>query len=104
MRHGEIWWAQFAGPASRRPVLLLTRNPAYAVRTSVTVAPLTTTIRDIPVEVRLGSQHGVPRECVANLDEVQTIRKERLISVLTTLSPEVMLQVERALKFALGLR
>jgi mRNA interferase MazF len=104
MRRGEIWWAQLAGPASRRPVLLLTRNAAYAVRTSVTIAPLTTTIRDIPVEVRLGPQQGLPRQCVVNLDEVQTIRKERLIRVLTTLSPEVMVQVDQALKFALGLK
>ena len=103
MRRGEIWWAQLAGPAARRPVLLLTRNAAYAVRTSVTVAPLTTTIRDIPVEVFLGSQQGLPRECVVNLDEVQTIRKERLTRLLTTLSPEVMVQVDQALKFALGL-
>jgi len=104
MRRGEIWWAQLAGPASRRPVLLLTRNAAYAVRASVTIAPLTTTIRDIPVEVRLGPQQGLPRECVVNLDEVLTIRKERLLRVLTTLSPEVMVQVDQALKFALGLR
>ena len=103
MRRGEIWWAQLAGPAARRPVLLLTRNAAYAVRTSVTVAPLTTTIRDIPVEVFLGSQQGLPRECVVNLDEVQTVRKERLIRLLTTLSPEVMVQVDQALKFALDL-
>ena len=103
MRRGEIWWAQLAGPAARRPVLLLTRNAAYAVRTSVTVAPLTTTIRDIPVEVFLGSQQGLPRECVVNLDEVQTVRKERLIRLLTTLPPEVMVQVDQALKFALDL-
>jgi len=104
MRRGEIWRAQLTGPASRRPVLLLTRNAAYAVRTSVTVAPLTTTIRDIPVEVRLGPLQGVPRDCVVNLDEVQTIRKDRLIRVLTTLSPELVAQVDQALKFALGLK
>ena len=79
MTRGEIWWAQLAGPAARRPVLLLTRNAAYPVSTSDTVAPLTTTIRDIPVEVRLGPQQGLPREYVVNLDEIQTVRKERLI-------------------------
>ena len=92
-----------AGPAARRPGLLLTRNAAYTVRTSVTVAPLTTTIRDIPVEVRLGPEQGVPRECVVNLDEIQTIRKERLTRLLTTLSPGVVAQVDQALRFALGL-
>ena len=103
MRRGEVWWAQLAGPAARRPVLLLTRNAAYPVRTSVTVAPLTTTIRDIPVEVRLGPKQGLPRECVVNLDEIQTIRRERLIRLLTTLPSEVVVQVDQALKFALGL-
>jgi mRNA interferase MazF len=103
MKRGEVWWAQLAGPAARRPVLLLSRNTAYAVRTSVTVAPLTTTIRDIPVEVRLGPQHGLPRECVVNLDEIQTIRKDRLIRILATLSPDVMADVNQGIKFALGL-
>lgn len=103
MRRGEVWWAQLVGPAARRPVILLTRNAAYPARTSVTVAPLTTTIRDIPVEVRLGPQHGIPRECVANLDEVQTIPKKRLIRQLTTLPPDALAQIDQALKFALGL-
>jgi mRNA interferase MazF len=103
MRRGEVWWAQLSGPAARRPVVLLTRNAAYQVRTSVTVAPLTTTIRDIPVEVRLGPQQGLPRACVANLDEVQTIRKDRLIRQLTVLPAEVMAEIDRSLKFALGL-
>ena len=103
MRRGEIWWAQLAGPAARRPVILLTRNTAYAVRTSVTVAPLTTTIRDSLAEICLGSQHGLPGEYVVSLDEIRTIRKERLTRLLTTLSPEVMVQVDQALKFALDL-
>jgi len=103
MKRGEIWWAQLAAPAGRRPVILLSRNAAYTVRTSVTVAPLTTTIRNIPVEVRLGPRHGVPRECVVNLDEVQTIPKDRLLRVLTALSPQTLTQVDQALRFALGL-
>lgn len=37
----------------KTPVLLLSRDAAYAVRTAITVAPLTRTIRDIPVEVAL---------------------------------------------------
>ena len=103
MKRGEVWWAHLSGPAAHRPVLLLTRNAAYPVRTSVTVAPLTTTIRDIPVEVRLGPKESLPRECVVNLDDIQTIRKARLVRPLTTLSPEVMKSVDRAVKYALSL-
>ena len=103
MKRGEVWWAHLSGPAAHRPVLLLTRNAAYPVRTSITVAPLTTTIRDIPVEVRLGPAEGMPRECVVNLDDIQTIRKARLVRPLTTLSREVMKSVDRAVKYALSL-
>ena len=54
MRRGEIWWAELTPPAGRRPVLLLSRNEAYAVRELVTVAPVTTRMRHIPSEVPLG--------------------------------------------------
>lgn len=103
MKRGEVWWAHLSGPAGRRPVLLLTRNAAYPFRTSITIAPLTTTIRDIPVEVRLGPKEGLPRECVINLDEIQTIRKARLVRILTPLPLQVMDRVDQAVKFALSL-
>ena len=38
-------------PVGRRPVVLLSRDRAYAVRNAVTVAFLTTTVRGIAVEV-----------------------------------------------------
>lgn len=104
MKRGEVWWANLPLPRSRRPVLLLSRSEAFAFRTSLTVAPCTTTIRDIPVEVRLGSQHGMPRDCVVNFEAIQTIRKSSLVRMLTVLPPEVMAQVDRAIKFALALR
>ena len=53
MKRGEIWWANLPTPVGRRPVLLLSRNKAYEVRNAVTVAEITTTIRNIPVEVKL---------------------------------------------------
>jgi len=49
MRRGEIWWAELSLPIGRRPVLLLSRDEAYAVRNAVTVAKVTSTIRGIPV-------------------------------------------------------
>ncbi len=60
MKRGEVWWADFPAPIGRRPVLLLSRDRAYAVRNAVTVAFLTTTIRDLPVEVELTPEEGVP--------------------------------------------
>jgi mRNA interferase MazF len=103
VKRGEIWWAELAAPAGRRPVLLLSRNEAYAVRELVMVAPLTTSIRGIPSEVSLGNEDGVPRVCVVNLDTIATIAKATLRERLTALSAEKLKAVEQALHFSLGL-
>ena len=103
MRRSEIWWAELAQPAGRRPVLLLSRNEAYAVRELVTVAPVTTRIRRIASEVPLGPEEGLPRPCVVNLDSITTIAKGSLRERLTILTPEKLKEVEVALHFALAL-
>ncbi len=103
MRRGEIWWAELTPPAGRRPVLLLSRNEAYAVRELVTVVPVTTRIRHIPSEVPLGPEDGLPRPCVVNLDSITTIAKRSLQERLVLLSSEKLKAVEAALHFALGL-
>ena len=84
-------------------MVLLSRNDAYDVRSLVTVAPITTRIRAIPVEVELGQTDGLPRTCVVNLDTITTIPKSSLRDRLSTLSVERMAEVEDALRFALGL-
>lgn len=74
---GEIWWAE--AEDKRRPVLVVTRSQAAPVLAGLVIAPITRTIRSIPTEVRLGPEEGLPSECVASFDNLQTIRK----SVLT---------------------
>ena len=103
MRRGEVWWAELPRPAGRRPVVLLSRNEAYAVRELVTVAPVTTRMRGIPSEVALDRSHGLPRRCVANLDTITTIPKQTLSSRIATLDPAKVAAVDRAVRFALGL-
>ncbi len=103
MRRGEIWWARLREPAGRRPVLLLSRDEAYPVRALVTVAPLTTRVRGIPVEVPLGPEDGLPRDCVVNLDSIVTIRKARLESRLAVLGRPKLRAAHDALRFALAM-
>jgi mRNA interferase MazF len=103
MKHGEIWWAELEPPAGRRPVLLLSRDEAYAIRKLIIVVPVTSKIRHLMTEVILGTGEGLPRPCVINLDIINTISKSRLIERITTLSPEKLRAVEAALHFALGL-
>ena len=104
MRRGDVWWANLPPPSGRRPVVLLTRDDASAIRSLVTVAPVTTRIRGIPAEVPLGPEDGLPRACVANLDTIDTIAQSRLQNQITALSPQKLRAVDAAIHFALGLR
>lgn len=103
MRRGDIWWAELPPPTGRRPVVLLSRDEAYAIRALVTVAPVTTRIRQIPAEVPLGPEDGLPQPCVVNLDTILTIAKASLREHLATLSAEKLEAVERAIRFALAM-
>ncbi|MHC9543954.1 MAG: type II toxin-antitoxin system PemK/MazF family toxin [Vulcanimicrobiota bacterium] len=103
MRRGEVWWADITPPIGRRPVLLLSRNTAYAVRNAVTVAEITTTIRNIPVEVPLDESDGLAKKCVVNLDTIITIPKVHLNEMITELREEKLLLVNEAIMFALDL-
>lgn len=103
MRRGEVWWADLPSPVGRRPVLLLSRDAAYRVRTSVTVGLITRTVRGIPVEVSLGKEDGMPARCVVNLDDILTIPRSCLKESVTALSPRKMDAVSRAISFALDL-
>lgn len=102
MRRGEVRWYRFPRPDKRRPVLILTRDSIIEYLGEVTVAPITTTIRDIPSEVSLGPVDGMPRACAVNCDHLQTIDKSRLGACLVTLDHEIMSQVQEAVHFALG--
>ena len=103
MRRGEIWWASLPAPVGRRPVLLLSRDTAYAVRTAVTVAVITRTIRHIPVEVPLDVEDGMPENCVVNVDNIMTIPKSLLTERITVLSHDKIALVNRAISYALDI-
>ena|SRR5580704_11727883 len=102
MRQFEIWWANLPAPAGRRPVLLLSRNDAYPYLNRFIVAEITTTIRAIPVEVKLGRREGLPSACVANLDNIHTAARQWLDSRAGALPSSRHREVKRALGFALG--
>jgi mRNA interferase MazF len=102
VRRGEIRWYRFASPDKRRPVVILTRDSAIEYLGEITIAPVTSTIRDIPSEVLLSRSDGLPQDCVANLDHVQTVNKSRIGALITILSPQRMHEVRKALDFALG--
>jgi mRNA interferase MazF len=103
MRRGEVWWAELPPPAGRRPVVLLSRDEAYTLRELVTIAPVTTRTRGLPVEVPLGKQDGMPKACAVNLDTITTIPKRCLVARIAALPARKIDAVDAALRFALSL-
>ena len=103
LRRGEVRWYKFRPPDKKRPVVILTRSSALTFLGEVTVAPITSTIREIPSEVALSSNDGMNRDCAINLDHAQTISKSKIGGLITTLTQERMLQVRDAISFALDL-
>jgi len=99
---GDIRLYRFALPDKQRPVLVLTRESAIAYLSAVTVAPITSTIRDVPSEVRLTEADGMKGPCAVNLHNVVTVSKAHLGRRVAALSAERLREVCGALGFALG--
>lgn len=104
MRRGEVRWYRFARPDKKRPVVVLTRDSALEFLGEVTVAPVTSTIRDIPTEILLGPADGMPKDCAVNADHLQTVSRGRIGPLITSLSEAKMEELRRALLFAFGYR
>ena len=103
MKRGDVRWCKFERPDKSRPVVILTRDSIIPYIGEVTVAPVTSTIRDIPSAVLLDQRDGVAKECAINCDHLQTVAKGRIGSLLTTLSTVRMREVRAAVAFALAL-
>ncbi|HIJ57581.1 MAG TPA: type II toxin-antitoxin system PemK/MazF family toxin [Deltaproteobacteria bacterium] len=103
MKRGEIRWYKFKAPDKKRPVLILTRDSVLEYLGEVTVAPITSTVRDIPSEVFLSKQDGMPKDCSINFDHIQTVSKGKIGSLITKLSTDKLEQMRNAIQFALNL-
>jgi mRNA interferase MazF len=102
VNRGDVCWYRFKTPDKRRPVLILTRDSAIAVLNSVTVAPITSTIRSIPTEVVLTEDDGLPSTCAANFDNLQTVPKINIGDRIARLTARKMKETAVAVSFALG--
>ena len=103
MKRGDVRWYKFEKPDKSRPVVVLTRDSIIPHISEVTVAPVTSTIRDIPSEVLLNKVDGMPRECAVNCDHMQTVAKSKIGSLITSLSPARMRHIRAAIAFAIAL-
>jgi mRNA interferase MazF len=101
VNRGEIWWLE-QPQAGRRPVCILTRQAAIPVLESVLVAPATRTVREIPSEVILDADDGLPERCALSFDNLRTVRRALLTERITRLSPARLDETCRALAVAAG--
>jgi len=102
LERGEIRLFRFPAPDKQRPVLVLTRASALGYLSRVTVAPITSAIRDVPSEVVLGTDDGMKQPCAVNLHNVVTVARDALGRRVGRLDQSRMREVCSALAFALG--
>ena len=100
MVRGEVWWA--STPGGDRPVLVLTRDPVADRAGGVVVAACTRTVRGLLSELVLGPQDGMPEPCVANFDNLHTLRRSAFRQRITHLSDARLADACRVLSLALG--
>jgi len=102
MIRGDVCYHTFKEPDKRRPVLVLTRTNAISFLNEVTIAPITTTVRDNSSSVWLNQSDGMREACAINLDHLQTVPKQKLGKIIAHLSDEKIQEVYEAIKFAFG--
>ncbi len=102
LSRGEVRLCRFAAPDKQRPVVVLTRESAIGHLATVTVAPITSTIRGVPSEVILDIDDGMKGRCAVNLHNAVTVVQSRLGRRVGSLSAERMQEVCVALRFSLG--
>ncbi len=99
---GEVWWCEVSD-TGRRPVVVLSRDPAIPRLRRTLVAPCTTTVRGLPSEVVLDPDDDpVPQRSAVNLDSVESVSIDVLVGRLGRLSDQRMRQVCTALAVAVA--
>lgn len=102
MNRCDVHLCRFPLPDKQRPVLVLTRQSAIGHLSTVTVAPITSTVRDVPSEVILDVDDGMKGRCAVDLHNAVTISQERLGKRVAGLSHQRMQEVCAAVRFSLG--
>ena len=104
MIQGDVYNYTFKAPDKRRPCVILTRSILIPDFNAITIAPITTTIRNTDSQVSLDETDGMREECVVNLASIQTVQKDKLGSLITHLSPERMHEIKQAIEFTFGFK
>lgn len=99
---GDVRLYRFGPPDKKRPVVVLTRDSAIDYLATVTVAPVSSTIRGVPSEVVLTAEDGMEAPCAVNLHHAVTVSQDRLGKRVARLSYPRMSEICAALRFCLS--
>jgi mRNA interferase MazF len=99
---GDVRLYRFVPPDKQRPVVVLTHEGAIAYLSTVTVAPVTSTIRGVPSEVVLDEADGMKKPCAVNLHNLVTVSQQRLGKRVARVSDVRMGEICAAVRFSLG--
>ena len=102
LNRGDVHLCRFRPPDKQPPVLILTRDGAIDYLSTVTVAPIMSTVRGVPSEVILDVDDGMKGRCAINLHHAVTVSQERLANRVASFTDERMREVCAALRFSLG--
>jgi mRNA interferase MazF len=102
VNRGDIRYYTFKAPDKRRPVLILSRDSVIPYLAEVTIAPITSRVRNIPSEVFLSKTDGLEKDCAVNCDHIQTVQQAKIGKLVAKLSSAKMHEIKQACMFALG--
>ena len=102
LERGEVRLVRFPVPDKERPAVILTRASVLDYLSTVTIAPITSSVRDVPSQVRLDVEDGMKAPCAINAHNVATVRKELIGRRVGRLSDARMHAVCVAIAFSLG--
>ena len=102
IRTGEIRWFRFEHPDKRRPVLVVCRTQLISSLSLLPVIPLSTQVRNLPSEVQLTPEDGMPEVCVLKPEWIRAVERERIGPLITALPEHRWPDVRRAVLYTLG--
>lgn len=111
VRRGDIFYADLSPVVGSeqggiRPVLVLQNNIGNQYSPTTIVAAITSQISKakLPTHVEISAEaSGLEKDSVILLEQIRTIDKSRLMEKVTSLSDQIMEQVNQALEISLGL-
>lgn len=110
VKRGEIYYADLSPVVGSeqggvRPVLIIQNDIGNKYSPTVIVSAITSQLSKakLPTHIDLSAEkYNLPKNSVALLEQIRTLDKRRLKEKVTSLSPEKMREVNKAILISLG--